>query len=389
MSASRASIPTARIIFEPGEEFFLAGRSWQGCPSVCAAPGGLLYAAWYTGGVREPGPENYNLIVKSSDEGLTWSREPFLVIASDPAKEKVAIDIQLWLDPLKRMWCFWVERDCTLSQYHPEHLALFAIRCDDPDADALKWTEPLYVSPGFLRCQPTVLQNGKWILPAYDWSCDSYCWSESSDQGESWQRCTGGKKVAVDFDETIFFESRDGREQHLFARSLEGFIAKSSSSDGGLTWSDGASSGIAAPASRCFVRRLDSGNLLLIYNDHPKERTNLSAKLSCDDGKSWSAPLILDDSNAVSYPDAVQLKDGSILAVYDRARTDAREILCARFTEEDILKGEGKLLLAFDSPSFLRHIVSKAPIPDKKVYEKARRDGEQWVQDILKLWGSR
>lgn len=386
MSATDPQISTARIITDSGEEFSLAKRYWQGCPTICAAPGGTLYGAWYTGDILEPGLGNYNLLVKSTDGGITWSQTPLLVIASDPEKQKVAIDVQLWLDPLKRMWLFWVERDCTLSKYHPNHLALFAIRCDAPDADELQWTEPVYIAPGFLRCQPTVLRNGKWLLPAYDWNCDFYCWSESADQGKSWQRRTGGKKAATDFDEGMFFETADGREIHLYARTTVGFIADSVSSDGGITWSPGHSSGIAAPNSRFFVRRLNSGALLLIYNDHPKTRTSLSAKLSFDEGKSWSKALVLDDSTGISYPDAVQLADNSIVAVYDRGRGDAREILCARFTEKDILEGNGKLLLSFDAPTFLRNIVSKAPMPEKESYLKARNQWQLWVKALLAVW---
>ena len=106
MSATDPQISTARIISEPGEEFSLAKRYWQGCPTICAAPGGTLYGAWYTGDILEPGLGNYNLLVKSTDGGITWSQTPLFVIASNPEKQKVAIDVQLWLDPLKRMWLF-------------------------------------------------------------------------------------------------------------------------------------------------------------------------------------------------------------------------------------------------------------------------------------------
>ena len=184
----------------------------------------------------------------------------------------------------------------------------------------------------------------------------------------------------------MFFETADGREIHLYAHTTGGFIADSVSSDGGITWSPGHSSGIAAPNSRFFVRRLNSGALLLIYNDHPNTRTNLSAKLSFDEGKSWSKALVLDDSSGISYPDAVQLDDDSIVAVYDRGRGDAREILCARFTEKDILEGNGKLLLSFDGPTFLRNIVSKAPVPEKESYLKARSQWQLWVKDLLAVW---
>lgn len=374
--------PTACIITEPGEEFQLARRYWQGCPTVEKTPGGILFGGWYSGGVTEPSPANYNLLVKSIDGGFSWS-EPLLVIASDPAAGKVAIDIELWLDPAGKLWLFWVERDCKLNKYHPEHLALFAICCENPDAEKLRWSEARFITHGFLRCKPTVLADGRWLLPAYDWQDDRYNYCESSDSGQSFFRCSGGKKVKTDFDEGMFFESRDSAI-HLFARTVTGVIAESVSHDGGTSWSDGAPSGINAVYARLFIRRLDSGNLLLIYNNDPAKRTNLTAALSPDDGKSWPYTLLLDDSMNISYPDAVQLSDGSIVVIYDHGRTTHREILTARFTEEDIM--QGGLVASGYSRSFLRHIVSKAPVPEKKSFAPVLEEGMAWMLKTAAFW---
>ena len=57
--------PTARIITDPGEEFQVSHRYWQGCPTILRTPRGRLYAGWYSGGTGEPDPENYNLLIKS------------------------------------------------------------------------------------------------------------------------------------------------------------------------------------------------------------------------------------------------------------------------------------------------------------------------------------
>ena len=70
--------------------------------------------------------------------------------------------------------------------------------------------------------------------------------------------------------------------------------------------------------------------------------------LSEDDGKTWPYTLLLDERNDAAYPDAKEGEDGYIYAVYDWERVKEREILMAKFTEEDILKGqveskEGKL----------------------------------------------
>ena len=120
------------------------------------------------------------------------------------------------------------------------------------------------------------------------------------------------------------------------------------------------------PCSRFFIRRLKSGRLLMInhYNFDQridlddimnqgnvkswKGRSHLTAMLSEDDGETWPYTLLLDERNEVSYPDAKEADNGYIYVTYDWERVTQREILMARFTEDDILRGkilspEGKL----------------------------------------------
>jgi hypothetical protein len=136
----------------------------------------------------------------------------------------------------------------------------------------------------------------------------------------------------------------------MLARTAPG-IGQSFSHDGGKTWSTFEPSGIPHPLTRFFMRRLRSGRLLLVRNNPPSieypkncnncgemNRSHLTAYLSDDDGKSWRGGLLLDAREKVSYPDGTQAPDGTILIVYDHDRRSAREILLARFTEEDIFQ---------------------------------------------------
>ncbi|MDR3199285.1 MAG: glycoside hydrolase, partial [Planctomycetaceae bacterium] len=85
------------------------------------------------------------------------------------------------------------------------------------------------------------------------------------------------------------------------------------------------------------------------------ERSHLQAFISDDDGKTWKGGLMLDERKGVSYPDGDQTKDGTIFVIYDFDRTGAKEILMARFTEEDVLAGK-----VVTSNSALRLLVNKA-----------------------------
>ncbi|MBR0459226.1 MAG: exo-alpha-sialidase [Victivallales bacterium] len=325
------------IITEPEEKYSLKYRFWQGCPTIARTRGGRLFAGWYTGGTHEPAPNHYNLLAQSDDDGRTW-QEPVLIVASAPENHVRAIDIQLWTDPVGKLWLLWTCRDDNVPDIDPNHLSTWAIVCDNPDAAQLAWSKPRCLAPGFTRCQMTVLPDGRWLLPAYDWTCDRYSWSESSDQGQTFQRRHGGKKLGAFFDEGMFVSLRNG-DIHLYLRSNTGNIVLSRSTDNGKTWSDGAPSGIRSPSSRHFIQRLPSGNLLLLCNNHNRERINMSAFLSEDDGATWLGPLVLDTRPYSSYPDAAVSPEGVITAVFDIERSKVGAIVQSRFTEEDIRKG--------------------------------------------------
>jgi predicted neuraminidase len=84
--------------------------------------------------------------------------------------------------------------------------------------------------------------------------------------------------------------------------------------------------------------------LLLVKNGPTDQRipgrTDLTAFLSDDDGKSWQGGLLLDERGKVSYPDGFQAPDGQIMILYDWNRSTDAEILLAKFREEDVLAKE-------------------------------------------------
>jgi hypothetical protein len=77
--------------------------------------------------------------------------------------------------------------------------------------------------------------------------------------------------------------------------------------------------------------------------------------LSEDEGKTWKGYLMLDERSDVSYPDCVEDSNGNLYIVYDRERYDAKEILMAKVTEEDILAGN-----LVKSGSYLKHVLNRA-----------------------------
>jgi len=166
-------------------------------------------------------------------------------------------------------------------------------------------------------------------------------------------------------------------------------LSESTSVDQGRTWSEPSPSSIRNPSARIFLRRLASGNLLLVKNGPidvalPR-RSSLTAFLSQDDGKSWGPGLLLDERSEVSYPDGFQAPDGTIHILYDWNRHTDAEILLTTFREEDIVSGK------LNSPnSKSRVLVNKALAPqlprsiqpDPKWTAQAEQDAKEDYKSV-------
>lgn len=334
-----AALEAPPVNTSPGDDYAPESRLWQGIPGIERTADGRLYALWYSGGDGE-GPDNYVVVITSDDDGATWSA-PKLVI--DPPGEVRAYDPVLWCDPAGRLWVFWAQ---SLGWFDGRS-GTWAVTCDDPNADSPAWSAPRRIVDGIMMNRPLVMADGTWALFPAVWNRDPKLpemdgdrfsnMYVSIDSGQTWTK--RGQADVPDrlFDEHMMVERGDG-SCWMLVRTTYG-IGQSESADGGRNWSPGAL-WKHGPSTRFHLRRLRSGNLLLIYhNSIMGKRVNLTAFLSVDDGATWSAGFLLDERENVSYPDAVETADGRIYAIYDRSRTGEKEILMAVFLEEDVRAG--------------------------------------------------
>jgi alpha-L-rhamnosidase len=148
----------------------------------------------------------------------------------------------------------------------------------------------------------------------------------TTDNGRTWTRTDSindGKIVSAIQPSILTY--KDGRLQVL-CRSKNRTINESWSTDRGKTWSVMKASSLPNNNSGTDAVTLKDGRQLLVYN-HVKPadslpngkgaRTPLNVAVS-KDGKSWSAALILEDSpiSQYSYPSVIQTKDGMVHIVY-------------------------------------------------------------------------
>ena len=363
---SRGLPPLAALHAAEPVTIDLAKRTWQGIPGLERTAKGRVFVSWFTGGTKEPEPENTVLLSHSDDGGKTFSAPQAMGLPLNDGTR--CFDPTLWIDPKSRLWYIFNRGNKDAAKHD-----VWARICDDPDASPPVWGAEFrvgYDSPyAFRMNKPTVLSTGEWIMPVTHATETIQSWFAhpkqlqgvgiSTDEGKTWS-LHGALKAPAWALEGMVTELKDGR-LWLLTRTGGGFLWESHSTDKGRTWSEAKASTIANPGSRFFIRRLASGNLLLVNHYKFTGRSHLTAQLSTDDGATWNDGLLLDERSGVSYPDGMQDKDGLIWITYDRDRGGAGDILLAKFKEEDVVAGKNvsgavtlkQVVNKLDKPSIL------------------------------------
>ncbi len=246
-------------------------------------------------------------------------------IARDPIRSLG--NAVVWRAPDGLVWLFYVVRDgATWSTSR--------IQFKTSSDDARTWSDAsvLSLEPGtMVRNRPIVLDDGTYLLPAY--------------------RETGGDPELVGPDSTsmVFrfdtktknwteggrIRSPRGNIQPAIAQLSDGsllaycrrgggygadevgHVIRSSSRDGGRTWSPGVDTAFPNPNAAVDLIRLKSGTLLMVYNPSMNTRTPLAVALSDDEGRTWTVRRnVAEGPGDFAYPSAYQARDGLIHLVF-------------------------------------------------------------------------
>ena len=348
-SAARAAGLRARI-----ESITTISRDpehYLGWPTVARLPSGQLVAAWSGGREAHVCPFGRVELMRSIDEGRTWSwpevlwdspiddRDAGLCVTprgslllttfTSLAYEKLLENSAGW--PSERLARWQAVQSRATPVGRRALLGNWMLRSSD---GGLTWSAP-YRVPLNSPHGPVALRDGRVLYAGKQlWGTEKIGVAESRDDGVSWRWLsdipTRAGDSASQYHELHMVEARGGKlivhiRNHNPANSGE--TLQSESADSGRSWSVPHTIGVWGLPSHLL--RLEDGRLLMTYGYRRPPMGNL-ARVSADEGASWSAPLVLSDdgSGDLGYPSSVELSGGRILSVwYEKWSPDTKAVL--------------------------------------------------------------
>lgn len=190
-----------------------------------------------------------------------------------------------------------------------------------------------YIGP--VKNKPVLLSNGNLFAPS---SKEGKGWKVhfevTKDNGKTWRTVGPIESNGIDAIQPSILDHGNGKLQ-ILARSRNRSLVDSWSTDNGETWSPLAKTTLPNNNSGTDAVTMKDGRHVLIYNhvlppgDLAKgPRTPLNVSIS-KDGKEWSAALILEDSpiSQYSYPAVIQTSDGMLHFIYTWRRQKIKHVV--------------------------------------------------------------
>jgi predicted neuraminidase len=224
------------------------------------------------------------------------------------------------------------------------------------DDDGKTWSKPARLPDGILgpiKNKPVQLANGDILSPSSTEGDDGWRvhFERSSDAGKTWTAATpvnDGKEISA-IQPSILIHAK-GKLQSV-GRTKNGKLFQTWSGDGGFTWGKMDLTELPNPNSGTDAVTLRDGRQLLVYNHNirtgtaNKGRSPLNVAMS-PDGKRWFAALVLEDDgnapNGFAYPAVIQTRDGLVHITYTWERKRIKHVIInpAKLKLKPILDGE-------------------------------------------------
>ena len=197
--------------------------------------------------------------------------------------------------------------------------------------EGASWSAPRRLPDGILgpiKNKPVQLANGDLLSPT---SSEHAGWrvhfERSRDLGQTWQiigPVNDGKEFGA-IQPSILFHGPE--KLQAIGRTRQGKIFQVWSEDSGQTWGKMSALPLPNPNAGTDAVTLRDGRHLLVYNHTPKSRSPLNVAVSTD-GRAWQAALVLEsEPGEYSYPAVIQTGDGLVHITHTWKRERVRHVV--------------------------------------------------------------
>jgi predicted neuraminidase len=198
------------------------------------------------------------------------------------------------------------------------------------------WTEARRLPDGILgpiKNKPVLLADGTLVAPSSTESPERpSAWrvhfERSTDGGLTWTVAV--PSGAADGNEINAIQPsilvHPGGKLQALGRTRSGRIFETWSSDGGRTWTPISLTSLPNPNSGIDAVTLRDGRHLIVYNHTTQGRSPLNVSVSRD-GTAWAAALVLEsEPGEYSYPAVIQSADGHVHVTYTWKRQRIKHV---------------------------------------------------------------
>ncbi len=325
--------------------------------TIVETPTGLV-AAWF-GGTKEKNPD-VGIWVSRFENGK-WTNAVEVANGVQYKRPNGTVHRHPTWNPV-----LFQPRDAPLMLFYkdgPDPERWWGMLTTSPDGGRM-WGQPRRLPEGILgpvKNKPVQLANGDILSPVSTETPENPSkypespskWSvhfeRTSDLGRTWELIgpvNDGVTIQAIQPSILFLG-----ENHLRAvgRTRQNRIFEVSSTDGGTTWGPMTLGNLPNPNSGTDAVTLKSGRHLLVYNhvsgDPGKwggKRTPLNVAISLD-GSTWQAALVLEDTpGEYSYPAIIQAADGLVHILYTWKRKRIKHVVVdpSKLVPREMVNGE-------------------------------------------------
>ncbi|MBI4556185.1 MAG: exo-alpha-sialidase [Candidatus Hydrogenedentes bacterium] len=306
---------SSELIFEK-----IPGAPAHHCSTITEAPNGDLVCVWY-GGSYESADDQVLFLSRRKAGQRAWSTPEVVIPAAQLPGNAI-----VFTDASRRVWIVWGRMESPRPIRRGSGWGECRLMYRTSGDSGATWSDdkPLIDELGSLpRNVPIHLASGDMLVPLSGrvGSERGSFFMITRDDGQTWERSAviaGGSQPTV-------VQRSDG-SLLCFMRN-EPRILMSESRDLGRTWSAATPTQFNNPDAGIAMTRLQSGALVLVFNDTPDARTPLCIVRSGDNGQTWDTPLKLEaNPGEYSYPCAIPTADGRIHVTYTFRRYSIKHV---------------------------------------------------------------